>query len=178
MALQVQSKTLIDLIVRTERHSITGMNIIFDLSGVLFDSQNDTKQQSFQGATHALRPVDYINTVRLLHDCIKLGHRLFVVSNLSKEGYDFLLADPQYARLFDLFDDVILSEMVGIKKPDPRIFDHLISKHRLDPRKCIFIDDHQINLHAAQQAGIAKAILCKNLNMNQVRQELQLHGAL
>lgn len=160
----------------TEKHSVTGMNIIFDLSGVFFEKHVAETQP--KGATFALKPSNLSTILRLLEDCSKQGHRLFVISNWSQQWYEFMLAVPSISRIFDFFDDVILADSVGIKKPDPRIFDHLIEKHRLDPRRCIFIDDQKINLEAAQQAGICKGILCKNLDLAEVRQELQIHGAL
>ncbi len=177
MNTQSYSNVIAQLMVREDQQSVTGMNIIFDLSGVLFDSHIEVGYIP-KGAAIALKPADFSKTIRLLSDCIKQGHRLFVISNWTKEWYEFLMADPQTAQMFKLFDDIILADSVGIKKPDPRIFSYLIEKHRLDPFRCIFIDDQQINLNAAQKAGIIKGILCKDLNICQVRQELQIHGAL
>lgn len=177
MNMQTYNAILGSLSVKEDKNRLTGMNIIFDLSGVLFDP-HIAEDRAPKGAILAMKPVDFSKTLRLLHDCIAQGHHLFVISNWTEQWYDFLLADPQTSQLFKLFDDVILAGRVGIKKPDPRIFDHLLNKHRLDPCRCIFIDDQQVNLKAAQQVGISKGILCKNLNLGQVRQELQLHGAL
>jgi len=177
MNLQTQGNLLANLVLQTEKQALTSMNIIFDLSGVIFNQRLNAKEK-LSGAIHAIRPADIAKITRLLNDCVALGHRLFVVSSWSKKSYDFFSADPQIARIFNFFDDIVLAETVGFKKTDHRIFDHLIGKHRLDPRQCIFIDDQQINIKAAQCAGIAKGILCVNLNLIQVRQELELHGAL
>jgi FMN phosphatase YigB (HAD superfamily) len=154
------------------------MNIIFDLSGVLFGTQT-SKPCSIQNRfACALRPINPVNSLKLLHDCIQSGHRLFIVSNLTAEDFDFLKADPQALRVFNYFEDIVLAGKVGIQKPDPRIFNYLLEKHGLDPHSSVFIDDEAVNLYGAEQAGITKGILCSDHNFNSIRQELELHGAL
>ena len=39
-------------------------------------------------------------------------------------------------------------------KPDPRIYEILIDRYRIDPRHAIFIDDVAENVDAAQRLGI------------------------
>ncbi len=56
----------------------------------------------------------------------------------------------QYGKIDQLgirndFDLIIVSEEVGIKKPDPRIFEMAINKLELRPEECIYIGDHPIN---------------------------------
>lgn len=43
-------------------------------------------------------------------------------------------------------------------KLDPRIFMHLIEKHKLIPSECIFIDDLEANIAGAKEIGM-KGIL-------------------
>lgn len=178
MQVQSQSNLAAGLIPFVSNHHAKPMNIIFDLSGVLFGSLV-SKPCSIQNKfACVLKPINPAVSMRLLFDCIKNGHRLFIISNLSIESFEFLSADPQSARLFNYFEDIILSSKIGIRKPDPRIFDYLLNKHRLNPGNSIFIDDQQINLKAAQQAGITKGILCSDFNFGSVRQQLEIHGAL
>jgi epoxide hydrolase-like predicted phosphatase len=53
----------------------------------------------------------------------------------------------------DLFDAVVISGEVGMRKPEPRIFAHAADLIGLDPRECVFIDDIQANISAAERAG-------------------------
>ena len=154
------------------------MNIIFDLTGVLFASYETIDAQAPRSGAYSLQLINPGKTFRLLADCKKKGHRLFVVSNLSKDWYQFLQADPQAAQLFSYFEDVVLADSIGVKKPDPRIFNHLIQRNFLNPNHCIFIDDTPLNLKGAQRAGINKGILCKDFNLLNVRKSLQNHGVL
>jgi putative hydrolase of the HAD superfamily len=53
----------------------------------------------------------------------------------------------------DLFDAVVISGEVGMRKPESRIFRHAAGLLGLDPAECVFVDDIQANVTAAQQAG-------------------------
>ena len=55
--------------------------------------------------------------------------------------------------LSELFDAVVISAEVGMRKPEPRIFRHAASLLGLQPEDCIFIDDIQANVTAAEQLG-------------------------
>jgi FMN phosphatase YigB (HAD superfamily) len=53
----------------------------------------------------------------------------------------------------DLFDVVVISGEVGMRKPEQRIFRHTAGLLGLDPQECVFIDDIQANIAAAEEAG-------------------------
>ncbi len=53
----------------------------------------------------------------------------------------------------DMFDAVVISGEVGMRKPEPRIFLHAAQLLGLEPRECVFIDDIQANITAAEQIG-------------------------
>ncbi len=52
-----------------------------------------------------------------------------------------------------MFDAVVISGEVGMRKPESRIFLHAAQMLSLRPAECIFIDDIQANIDAAEQAG-------------------------
>jgi putative hydrolase of the HAD superfamily len=53
----------------------------------------------------------------------------------------------------ELFDAVVISAEVGMRKPEPRIFRHAAGLLGLRPADCIFIDDIEANVAAAEQLG-------------------------
>jgi putative hydrolase of the HAD superfamily len=53
----------------------------------------------------------------------------------------------------ELFDAVVISAEVGMRKPEPRIFRHAADVLGLRPSECIFIDDIEANVAAAEQLG-------------------------
>jgi len=54
----------------------------------------------------------------------------------------------------ELFETVVDSAFVGIRKPDPRIYELLLGRVGLPAEACIFIDDMKINCEAATELGI------------------------
>lgn len=56
--------------------------------------------------------------------------------------------------LFDgMFDELVISGQVGMRKPDPRIFMYTATLVRTPPRKCVFVDDLAHNVTAAARLG-------------------------
>jgi epoxide hydrolase-like predicted phosphatase len=54
-----------------------------------------------------------------------------------------------------LFDTVVISGEVGMRKPEPEIFLHAAATLGLEPKECVFIDDVQANVAAAVACGMA-----------------------
>jgi putative hydrolase of the HAD superfamily len=53
----------------------------------------------------------------------------------------------------ELFDAVVISSEVGMRKPEPRIFRHAADLLGLPPEDLVFIDDIERNVEAAEQVG-------------------------
>lgn len=53
-----------------------------------------------------------------------------------------------------LFDVVVISAEVGMRKPEPRIFRHAAKLLGVPPEACVFIDDVQANVDAAAACGM------------------------
>lgn len=56
--------------------------------------------------------------------------------------------------LNDLFDAVVISGQVGLRKPDPEIYRLAVQKVGLDPAECVFVDDLPSNIGPAAQLGM------------------------
>jgi len=54
----------------------------------------------------------------------------------------------------ELFDAVVISAEVGMRKPEERIFRHAAELLGLQPSECVFIDDIEANVLAAQAIGL------------------------
>ena len=53
-----------------------------------------------------------------------------------------------------LFDTVVISAEVGMRKPEPEIFVHAAATLGLEPAECVFIDDVAANIAAAVACGM------------------------
>jgi epoxide hydrolase-like predicted phosphatase len=64
------------------------------------------------------------------------------------------VSDSYPRHLFgELFDDVVISGEVGMRKPEERIFSLAASRLGLPPAACVFIDDVEGNIVAARALG-------------------------
>jgi putative hydrolase of the HAD superfamily len=57
-----------------------------------------------------------------------------------------------------LFDVVVISGEVGMRKPEERIFQHTVGLLGLTPRECVFIDDLEVNVAAADAVGMTAVL--------------------
>ncbi|GAA0948679.1 HAD family phosphatase [Nonomuraea longicatena] len=55
----------------------------------------------------------------------------------------------------EVFDAVVISGEVGMRKPEPRIFQHALDLVGLPGERCVFVDDIEANIVAARDLGIA-----------------------
>lgn len=54
----------------------------------------------------------------------------------------------------DAFEMQIFSAEVGLRKPDPRIFQHVLNLLGADPEEIVFVDDFDENIQAARRFGL------------------------
>jgi putative hydrolase of the HAD superfamily len=53
-----------------------------------------------------------------------------------------------------LFDYVIESAKIGLRKPDPRIYQMMVEALSVDPKDCVYLDDLGVNLKPAREMGM------------------------
>jgi putative hydrolase of the HAD superfamily len=53
-----------------------------------------------------------------------------------------------------LFNHVIESAKIGLRKPDPRIYRMMVEALDVDPNNCVYLDDLGVNLKPAREMGM------------------------
>lgn len=80
------------------------------------------------------------------------GYRTALCTNTVKEGST---AWRELVPVDDLFDAVVDSSAVGLRKPDARIYHHTLGLLGVDdPARAVFLDDHPGNVAGAERAGL------------------------
>ena len=74
------------------------------------------------------------------------------------------------AEVMVLFDHVIESAKIGLRKPDPRIYRMMTEALGVDPGHCVYLDDLGVNLKPAREMGMTTI---KVLNAAQAIGELE-----
>ncbi len=94
-------------------------------------------------------PLD--QNVRILPGLKKRGFKLYYLSNFPLDIFDDIKNGYFF---FTHFTGGIISSEVKVSKPDIRIFLLLLEKYSLIPEESLFIDDSEINVKAAESAGM------------------------
>jgi putative hydrolase of the HAD superfamily len=89
------------------------------------------------------------DAVRQIRDA---GYKTALLTNISREG------EAIFTKLFpvdELFDVVVDSSKVGMRKPDPEIYRLTCTRLGVAAERCLFIDDLLCNVEAAEALGMA-----------------------
>jgi epoxide hydrolase-like predicted phosphatase len=90
-------------------------------------------------------------TRRVITAARKRGYRTGLISDHAREWVEHL---EDRFRFRQLFDAVVFSCAVGLRKPDPRIFYHALNRLGATPSETVFIDDHYRNCIGAEFVGM------------------------
>ena len=86
----------------------------------------------------------------LLEDLHRQGYRLYILSNCGRHFHQFAYRLPGN----DLFTGKLISAEEKMIKPNREIYERLLEKFDLVADECIFVDDLQANINAAEAVGI------------------------
>ena len=89
-------------------------------------------------------------TFPVLDELRRRGQRMGIVSNYPPELRDYL----QRVGLAPYFEAIIISGVVGVEKPDPRIMELAMKEMRVQPEHCLYVGDHPFDVLCARKAGM------------------------
>ena len=120
---------------RQQGHKLDGWRILQSLSG-------------------DIRP----QMVEALRRC-KAAFRVACITNNMKSGEGPGMARSAdkakaVAEIMTLFEHVVESSKLGLRKPDPRIYRHACDLLGVQPEECVYLDDLGINLKPARALGM------------------------
>ncbi|GCC52966.1 HAD family phosphatase [Chryseotalea sanaruensis] len=89
---------------------------------------------------------------------LKTNYKTFLLSNTNAihlKAFNKILREVSGSENFEqYFEKDYYSHEMGLRKPDPTIFEYVVREQRLNPAETIFLDDSSINLTGAAQAGL------------------------
>jgi putative hydrolase of the HAD superfamily len=115
------------------------------------DLGRDVEMHSFADRYFAhLRPNDAM--VAFLRELKGGGYRLAMLTNNVREW------EPRWRAMLpvdELFEVVVDSGFVGMRKPNPAIYRLTCERLGVAPETCVFVDDVEVNCTAAAELGMA-----------------------
>jgi len=95
--------------------------------------------------------VPFPQTLSLINDLKNQGHNLYVLSNMHRHAYEYLIATYNF---WSNFSGIVISSHIESIKPEPEIYKYLLTTWSLRPEDTIFLDDLPTNLATADRLGI------------------------
>lgn len=78
-----------------------------------------------------------------------------ITNNLPANAIGSMTGRSLYvAEVMVLFDHLIESAKIGLRKPDPRIYQLMVETLKVDPKNCVYLDDLGVNLKPAREMGM------------------------
>jgi len=101
----------------------------------------------------ALRPevIDFMNNLR------EQGHRVVVLSNTNALHTTFW--PGEYPQIYAAADRVYLSQEMGMRKPEARIYQRVLESEGFSAADAVFFDDNADNIEGANQLGITSVLV-------------------
>ena len=100
-----------------------------------------------------LRPevIDIMNNLR------EQGHRVVVLSNTNALHTTFW--PDEYPQIYAAADHVYLSQEMGMRKPESRIYQRVLESEGFSAADAVFFDDNADNIEGANQLGITSVLV-------------------
>ena len=97
-------------------------------------------------------PGPVTGSLEIVQELAEIGVPLFAITNFGAEFWEgFRPTQP----IFDLFQDIIVSGVEKLVKPDPAIYALALQRFGIRPGQAIFIDDNHANVISARENGFA-----------------------
>lgn len=104
--------------------------------------------EGWQAVFVALRP----EVITIMQKLRAEGHRVVVLSNTNRLHCNYW---PQhYPEVAAAADHLYLSQDLGMRKPEARIYQHVLSAENIPAEQAVFFDDVEANIVAARIEGI------------------------
>jgi putative hydrolase of the HAD superfamily len=98
-----------------------------------------------------LRP-EMVEALKRIKTQFKTG---CITNNLPANAIGSMTGRSLYvAEVMVLFDHVIESAKIGLRKPDPRIYKMMVETLKVAPKACVYLDDLGVNLKPAREMGM------------------------
>lgn len=111
-----------------------------------------TKHEAANLFFHVMDHQELIDgTVAIARRLTSAGYRVFGLTDNVREIVAHLKVRHQF---WDVFEGAVVSAEIGLLKPDPAIFRHLLQTFGLNAAETAFFDDFQVNIDGARSVGI------------------------
>ena len=91
------------------------------------------------------------NRVKMLRN-LSEKYKMYVLSNTNEIHFQYFSKEVYWNS--DFFEKIYFSHHLKMRKPEPRIFKHILSENNLIAAETLFVDDNEENIASAKKLGI------------------------
>ena len=113
---------------------------------------------------------EYEDSKQWIQELKKQGYRVYLLSNYGKTSFE-AARDNGRLSFLPLVDGAVISYEIKIVKPEPGIYEALLTKYGLQAKECVFLDDKAENIEAAKALGFHGIVVESG---EQAKQELKM----
>jgi putative hydrolase of the HAD superfamily len=162
MFTQAKQEHLFDKFETGEIHSNDFLN------GLMEKMPNHVSKNEIKQAWNDML-LDLPSTRLILLSKLKSKYQTSLLSNTNEihieAFHDIIERENQIDSLTPFFESVYFSCRMGLRKPDPKIFEYVCNEQKYEPSKTLFIDDSLQHVEGAKKAGL-KAFHLNGLTIN------------
>ena len=127
-------------------HTEAGAKRAFVEAGHLTEAEAEALWAALYVSLHLIE-----DTPPLMERLARAGYRLFALTDNVHEIVAHLAGTHEW---WAMFEAVTNSAELGVLKPDPRMYAHLLETNGLVPEETVFLDDMPSNVAGAHAAGM------------------------
>lgn len=133
-----------------------------DLDGFVAAFEAEAAREGHQvdgwGVIQALRGDVRPEMVEVVRRCAE-RHKTGLLTNNFVTGGEGdagggMATDPEIKPILELFDVIVESSRIGVRKPSPAFYEHACEALAIEPQQAVFLDDLGVNLKPAAAMGM------------------------
>lgn len=124
-----------------------------------FEADDETIDRAWNETLLGVRPEAEEIVGRLSRN-----YNVFLLSNTNEIHYSRFA--PECENLFDKFQKLYFSFLIGRRKPDVETYEYIIEELGINPGETLFIDDTKENIDSAAKAGLGTIYFNKNKELS------------
>ncbi len=95
--------------------------------------------------------------ITIMQQLREQGHRVVVLSNTNRLHTTYW--PEQYPEVRAAADAIYLSQEMGMRKPEPEIYQKVLEQEGFSARDAVFFDDNEANIDGARKVGITSVLV-------------------
>ncbi|EGT4373590.1 glucose-1-phosphatase [Cronobacter malonaticus] len=95
--------------------------------------------------------------ITIMQQLREQGHRVVVLSNTNRLHTTYW--PEQYPEVQAAADAIYLSQEMGMRKPEPEIYQKVLEQEGFSARDAVFFDDNEANIDGARKVGITSVLV-------------------